>query len=60
MTGGEDDDSDDQEGVRGRQEIREKLEELRSEISRRLPKSSPQWVARRKALEWVLGEVDDL
>jgi len=47
-------------GVRGRQEIKEKVEELRSEISRRLPKSSPQWVARRKALEWVLGEVDDL
>jgi len=51
---------DDKAGVRGRQEIREKIEELRSEISRRLPKSSPQWVARRKSLEWVLGEVDDL
>jgi len=55
------------DGVRGRQEIQEKIEEFQEEIDAlpsdkigRLPRPAPTLKNRIKTLEWVLGEVDDL
>jgi len=47
--------SDDDRGVRGRQEIQEKYEELKENYSGHIGDSY-----KGKTLRWVLGEVDDL
>jgi len=58
-------DDDEDSGVRGRQEIEEKREEIEEKIlDEPNPPRSSQYAARLAAkqgcLEWVLGEVDDL
>jgi len=66
--------TDDSEGVRGRQEIREKLEELDERRLERLKKANSDeynneqaWRVeardaheKAQACKWFLGEVDDL
>jgi len=57
--------NDDQEGVRGRQEIQKALEDVKEKaLAEPNPPRSSQYAARlaakHRSLRWVLGEVDDL